>query len=230
MIETIAIRIGTNASSDANTNASTTSAPSPPSIASTRTPGPLAAAGLVLERVEAGDVDRRTRDRVAGEHPRGGLRRLRVVAERLVVRRRVGEHERRAAVGGDERAVAGRRERRRPRPGIAARSFASTWSRPAAHRRRGHRRARRERHDRRGAARCCRRGGRSARSRSLVTNPSRPGTENFLLNDSVDDPTVAIPTIVTRIQNAATMRLCASTQRVIEVIIAATSTVRLRDA
>ena len=41
MIETIAIRIGTNASSDANTNASTTSAPSPPSIDSSRTPGPL---------------------------------------------------------------------------------------------------------------------------------------------------------------------------------------------
>ena len=41
MIDTIAIRIGTKALSDANTNASTTSAPSPPSIASSRTPGPL---------------------------------------------------------------------------------------------------------------------------------------------------------------------------------------------
>ena len=41
MIETIAISSGTNASSEANTNASTTSAPSPPSMDSSRTPGPL---------------------------------------------------------------------------------------------------------------------------------------------------------------------------------------------
>ena len=57
--------------------------------------------------------------------------------------------------------------------------------------------------------------------RSLVTNPSRPGTENCLLNDWVDDPTVAIPTSVTRIQNDATMRLCARTQRVIDPIMLA---------
>ena len=41
MIATIAIRIGTNAISDANTNASTSSAPKPPTSASTSTPGPL---------------------------------------------------------------------------------------------------------------------------------------------------------------------------------------------
>ena len=40
MIETIAISSGTNASSEANTNASTTSAPSPPSTDSRNTPGP----------------------------------------------------------------------------------------------------------------------------------------------------------------------------------------------
>jgi hypothetical protein len=36
----------------------------------------------------------------------------------------------------------------------------------------------------------------------------------------VDWPTVATPTIVTTIQNAATHRLCANTHRVIVVIIA----------
>jgi NCAIR mutase (PurE)-related protein len=54
----------------------------------------------------------------------------------------------------------------------------------------------------------------------LVSNPWRPGTLNSLLNDFVDCPTVAMPTIVTTIQNAATHRLCASTHHVIEVIIA----------
>ena len=41
MIETIAISIGTKASSEANTNPSTTSAPRPPSRDSSSTPGPL---------------------------------------------------------------------------------------------------------------------------------------------------------------------------------------------
>ena len=36
----------------------------------------------------------------------------------------------------------------------------------------------------------------------------------------MDWPTVATPTTVTRIQNAATHRLCANTHRVIVVIIA----------
>src|SRR6185437_4779129 len=40
-IETAAIRSGTNASSEANTNASTTSAPAPPISVSTNTPGPF---------------------------------------------------------------------------------------------------------------------------------------------------------------------------------------------
>ena len=40
-IETIAIRIGTIARNEANTNASTSSAPKPPSSASSSTPGPL---------------------------------------------------------------------------------------------------------------------------------------------------------------------------------------------
>ena len=40
-IETIAIRIGTIARNDPNTKASTSSAPKPPSRASTSTPGPL---------------------------------------------------------------------------------------------------------------------------------------------------------------------------------------------
>ena len=40
MIETIAIRSGTKASSEANTKASTTSAPRPPSTDSSSTPGP----------------------------------------------------------------------------------------------------------------------------------------------------------------------------------------------
>ena len=42
MIETIAISRGTKASSEANTKASTTSAPRPPSTDSSNTPGPLA--------------------------------------------------------------------------------------------------------------------------------------------------------------------------------------------
>ena len=40
MIEAIAIRIGTIASSEPNTKASTSSAPSPPNSASISTPGP----------------------------------------------------------------------------------------------------------------------------------------------------------------------------------------------
>ena len=40
-IDTIAITIGTKASNEANTNASTISAPKPPSRASSSTPGPL---------------------------------------------------------------------------------------------------------------------------------------------------------------------------------------------
>ena len=40
MIDTIAITIGTTARNEAKTNSSTTSAPTPPMIASTRTPGP----------------------------------------------------------------------------------------------------------------------------------------------------------------------------------------------
>ena len=54
----------------------------------------------------------------------------------------------------------------------------------------------------------------------MVSYPSRPGTLNSLLNDFVAWPTVATPTIVTTIQNAATHRLCANTHRVIVVIIA----------
>jgi hypothetical protein len=54
----------------------------------------------------------------------------------------------------------------------------------------------------------------------LVSKPWRPGTLNSLLNDFVACPTVAIPTIVTTIQNAATHRLCARTHRVLVVIIA----------
>ena len=41
MIETMAMSRGTNASSEANTKASTTSAPSPPRTDSRSTPGPL---------------------------------------------------------------------------------------------------------------------------------------------------------------------------------------------
>ena len=65
--------------------------------------------------------------------------------------------------------------------------------------------------------------------RSLVTNPSPPGTENCLLNDLVDDPTVAIPTSVMRTQNDATIRLCARTQRVTDPNMLATSSVSLYD-
>jgi hypothetical protein len=65
--------------------------------------------------------------------------------------------------------------------------------------------------------------------RASVVKPSRPGTENCVLNALVDDPTVAIPTIVTSTQNDATMRLCARTQRVTDPNMLATSTVRLRD-
>jgi hypothetical protein len=41
MIEATAMKIGTIARNEANTNASTASAPAPPISASTRTPGPL---------------------------------------------------------------------------------------------------------------------------------------------------------------------------------------------
>ena len=65
---------------------------------------------------------------------------------------------------------------------------------------------------------------------ALVVKPSRPGTENCVLNDFVEDPTVAMPTTVTSTQNDTTMRLCARTQRVTDPNMLATSTVRLRDA
>ena len=46
MIETTAMRIGTIASADANTNSSTAKAPRPPSMASSRRPGPSLSAPL----------------------------------------------------------------------------------------------------------------------------------------------------------------------------------------
>ena len=46
MIETIAMKIGTIARNDANTNVSTASAPSPPSTASSSRPGPSLSAPL----------------------------------------------------------------------------------------------------------------------------------------------------------------------------------------
>ena len=49
----------------------------------------------------------------------------------------------------------------------------------------------------------------------LVSHPSLPGTENFCLSAFVAEPAEAIPTRVTTSQNPTTMRLCASTQRVI---------------
>ena len=117
MIETIAIRIGTNASSEANTNASTTQRPEAAEHRLEQDARAAAATRLVLERVETGHLNRRAPDSVAREDRRGRLGGLRVRPERLVVRRRVGEHERRAPVGGHERAVAGRRERRGPASG-----------------------------------------------------------------------------------------------------------------
>src|SRR5215207_4169856 len=49
---------------------------------------------------------------------------------------------------------------------------------------------------------------------SLVSQPSRPGTENFWSIAFVAAPEVAMPTTVTTIQRAAIRRRCASTQRV----------------
>jgi hypothetical protein len=42
---------------------------------------------------------------------------------------------------------------------------------------------------------------------SFVEKPSRPGTLNFLLNEPVADPTVAIPARVTTSHAIATIRL-----------------------
>ena len=58
--------IGTTARKDANTNASTASAPSAPSTASSRSPGPSAVLAAVLgQGVEAGQVHRLRRPTVA---------------------------------------------------------------------------------------------------------------------------------------------------------------------
>ena len=67
MIEAIAMKIGTSARNDANTKASTSSAPRPPSSASSSTPGPSSPPLSLLERVEAGEVDRRAADRRAAQ-------------------------------------------------------------------------------------------------------------------------------------------------------------------
>ena len=57
-IDATAIIIGTNARNEPNTNASTSSAPTPPSIASSSTPGPLPPPLCDRQRVVAGEVHR----------------------------------------------------------------------------------------------------------------------------------------------------------------------------
>jgi hypothetical protein len=52
----------------------------------------------------------------------------------------------------------------------------------------------------------------------LVTQPSLPGTENLCLSAFVADWADTMPTRVSTNQNTTTMRLCASTQRVSDVI------------
>ena len=123
MIETIAIRIGTNARNEAKTKASTSRAPSPPSSASSKHARALVAAGLLLQRVEAGQVDGRAADRRARERRARVL--LGVAGSRRTGEsgsgRRVGEREGRAPVVGDEGAVAGRGVGGDPgRPGSAS--------------------------------------------------------------------------------------------------------------
>ena len=100
MIATSAIRIGTNASSEANTKASTISAPKPPRSVSTNTPA-ATAAGLALQRVDAGHED--CAPATVSAERRGRALRGRVLAEGLSVGWGIGDHERRPAVGGDER-------------------------------------------------------------------------------------------------------------------------------
>jgi len=52
----------------------------------------------------------------------------------------------------------------------------------------------------------------------LVSQPSRPGTENFCFSAFVAEPAEAMPTSVISTQKMTTMRLCARTQRVREAM------------
>ena len=150
MIETNAITIGTTARNDANTNASTASAPSAPSIASSRSPGPSESCAAVLgQRVEARQVHRLAGDRRALERRARRLLGLRVLAERRVgVGLRVDDRERRAAVLREEGPVAGRGVRREPRAGQRPLELLVDLPQVGLHLRRVGARALRQRHDR----------------------------------------------------------------------------------
>ena len=149
MIATIAIRIGTTASAEANTNSSTTSAPTPPMIASASTPGPslppLSSASASKPVTWTGCAgDRRALERVA-RHPR----RVGVVAEvRLVRPGRVDERVHGAAVLRGEDAVAGRGVGRDARAGQRLLERRVDLREVAAHARRLDRLARGQRDDR----------------------------------------------------------------------------------
>ena len=207
MIETIAISIGTNASSEANTNASTGSAPTPPSSDSRKHPGPVAAAGLVLERVDARSHARARPRSCPLTTARAATFAACVLSpNELSSAAGIREHEGRPPVRGHECAVA--RSRRTTRSGSRA-APGGAWPRSgaaAADAGRGDRRAGGQRHDRQ-------QGGVPAavvverEHLWLVTNPSRPGTENFLLNELTAVLTVATPTSVIRIHAIVTVRL-----------------------
>ena len=105
MIDTIAITIGTTARNDANTKASTSSAPRPPIRASSRTPGPSPPPLSCCSASKPVRCTGRAADRDARDARPRVLLRLRVLAE--------GSSRGRAADRRARRSCA-RRSRRRP--------------------------------------------------------------------------------------------------------------------
>ena len=151
MIDTTAITIGTSARNEANTKASTASAPRPPSSASSEHAGPaVAARRVLLQRVEAGQVHRRPGHRRRRAAPPAARFSAFGLSPNGCVgsRRRIGDRERRAAVGGHERAVAGRCVGGDPRAGQGALEPRVDAREVGADAGRVDRLARRQRHDR----------------------------------------------------------------------------------
>ena len=220
MIETTAIRSGTIARNDANTNASTASAPEPAEHRLEQQAGPVAVSAAVLEqRVEAGQVHR-----LAG-HRRALERRAAPPSRPAGSRRtpspgraRVDEREGRCAPSSDTKAlVARRRVGREPRAGqrlsrAACRPWRGQPSRPASPR------SCPSAASPPGPAASCRRPcrGIAARSSDVRLPALLVGDRELWSSASVAGPAAAMPAIVRTIQPMTTVRLCARTQRVSE--------------
>ena len=100
MIEISAISSGTSARNEANTKASTSSAPGPPITDSRQQPQPALLRAAGRQRVEPADVHRRSGDRDAPQRGAGGGDRLRIGAKAAEPRGwRIGQQERGAGIG-----------------------------------------------------------------------------------------------------------------------------------